>query len=121
MRMRNILITGALAALMMQPAMAQAIGGRYKVQGTNFDGSPYGGEATITLTSATTCEIVWTTGVTSSNGICMRNDNSFAAGYAMGDKIGLVIYKLMGDGSLNGLWTIAGQEGNGTEVLIPLQ
>ena len=119
--MRKILFLGVVVALMAQPALAQSIGGRYQVQGTNFDGSPYGGEATITLTSATTCEIVWTTGVTSANGICMRNDNSFAAGYEMGDKIGLVIYKLMADGSLNGLWTIAGQEGNGTEVLIPLQ
>ena len=119
--MRKILLLGAMLALAAQPALAQSIGGRYQVQGTNFDGSPYGGEAKITLTSETTCEIVWTTGSTSSTGICMRNDNSFAAGYQMGDKIGLIIYKLMDDGSLNGLWTIAGQEGNGTEVLIPLQ
>ncbi len=119
--MRRILHLAAAAAVLAQPVSAQSIGGRYQVQGTNFDGSPYGGEAEINLTSGTTCEIVWTTGSTSSNGICMRNDDSFAAGYVLGDKIGLVIYKLMPDGSLNGLWTIAGQEGNGAEVLVPVQ
>jgi len=119
--MRRVLLLAAAAALLAQPASAQSIGGRYRVQGTNFDGSPYGGEAEITLTSGTTCQIVWITESTSSSGICMRNDNSFAAGYVMEDKVGLVIYKLMPDGSLNGLWTISGQEGNGTEVLVPAQ
>ena len=49
----------------------------------------------------------------------MRNDDAFAAGYVLGDEIGLVVYKVMPDGSLHGLWTIAGKEGNGTEVLTP--
>jgi hypothetical protein len=49
----------------------------------------------------------------------MRNQDAFAAGYVMGDSIGLVIYKLMPDGSLNGIWTIAGKNGAGTEVLTP--
>ena len=63
--------------------------------------------------------IEWTTGPTTSQGICMRNDDAFAAGYVLGDEIGLVVYKVMPDGSLHGLWTIAGKEGNGTEVLTP--
>jgi len=103
------------------PAAAQAIGGRYTVEGTNFNGSTYSGEAEITLISQTTCVIKWVTGSTESTGICMRNDDAFAAGYVMGDKVGLVIYKLQGDGSLHGLWTIAGEEGNGTEILTPVQ
>ena len=37
----------------------------------------------------------------------------------MGDKVGLVIYKIMSDGTLNGLWTVADTPGNGTEVLTP--
>lgn len=56
----------------------QSIGGTYTVAGTNFDGSKYGGEATITLTSDTTCTIHWETGGSSSDGICMRNDNAFS-------------------------------------------
>ncbi|MBI2717949.1 MAG: hypothetical protein HY245_06335 [Rhizobiales bacterium] len=117
--MKFVVIAAFFAAALATPAAAQSIGGHYKVAGTNFDGAPYSGEADIALTSQTTCEIKWTTGSTESSGICMRNDDSFAAGYVIGDKIGLVIYKLMADGTLNGLWTIAGQEGNGTEVLTP--
>ena len=119
---RRVVSAAAVAMVMLaMPAAAQSIGGRYTVQGTNFNGSPYGGEAEITLTSETTCRIEWITGDTSSTGICMRNDDSFAAGYAMGGKVGLVIYKIMSDGTLNGLWTIADEGGNGTEVLVPKQ
>lgn len=104
------------------PVTAQtAIGGVYSVAGTNLNGTTYSGEAKITLTSETTCEIEWVTGDTTSIGICMRNDDSFSAAYRMGDVIGLVIYKVRPDGSMDGLWTIAGNGGAGTEVLTPLQ
>lgn len=103
------------------PAMAQtSIGGQYRVEGTNINGTTYEGEATITLTSDTTCEISWVTGPTTSAGICMRNDDSFAAAYRMGDDVGLIIYKVMGDGTMNGVWTIANNGGAGTEVLTPM-
>lgn len=119
--MKRILLASLAAVAFFTSTQAQDIEGSYKVQGTNFNGSPYGGEAEITLTSETTCNIVWTTGSNTSNGICMRNGDSFAAGYVMNEKVGLVIYKLMPDGNMNGLWTIAGEEGNGTEVLIPVE
>ena len=100
-------------------ASARDVGGNYRVNGTNFDGSPYGGTATISITSDTTCDISWVTGSTSANGFCMRNQDAFAASYQMGNSVGLIIYKIMPDGSLNGIWTIAGQDGAGTEVLTP--
>ena len=117
--MNKLIASALVCALFAMPAAAQSIGGAYDVAGTNFDGSPYGGTAEITLTSETTCVIEWTTGSTTSQGICMRNDDAFAAGYVLGDEIGLVVYKVMPDGSLRGLWTLAGKEGNGTEVLTP--
>ncbi|MBZ9993644.1 hypothetical protein [Mesorhizobium sp. BH1-1-4] len=117
--MRELLLAFGLLGLAALPAAAQSIGGTYTVAGTNFDGSAYDGEATITLTSGTTCTIHWETGGSSSDGICMRNDNAFSAGYVMGKDIGLVVYKVEDDGSLHGLWTIAGKDGNGTEVLTP--
>ena len=117
--MRKILLAFVLAAAMAEQAAAQSIGGTYTVSGTNFDGSPYEGEARITLTSKTTCVIEWQTGESTSQGICMRNDDAFSAGYLLNGDIGLVVYKVMNDGSLHGLWTIAGQEGSGTEVLTP--
>jgi hypothetical protein len=117
--MRRLLISAGMAAFGIFPAAAQSIGGNYSVEGTNFDGSGYEGAAEITLTSETTCVIKWITGDSTSQGICMRNDDAFAAAYVLGDAIGLVVYKVMEDGSLHGLWTLAGKEGNGTEVLTP--
>lgn len=102
-------------------AFAQDIGGRYTVAGTNHDGSAYEGTAEITLTSDTTCEIVWQTGDTTSQGICSRNSDAFAAAYVLEDAVGLVIYKVAADGSMDGLWTIQGEGGTGTEKLTPVR
>lgn len=122
--LRNLFTTSLFClsaiALSGTDAMAQDIGGRYAVAGTNIDGTTYGGEAVITLTSDTTCQIEWITGDTSSFGICMRYDNAFAVGYQQGDYVGLAIYLVMADGSLNGTWTVAGEQGSGTEVLVPM-
>jgi hypothetical protein len=49
----------------------------------------------------------------------MLNGTAFAAGYTLKDKVGLVIYELKDDGTLDGTWTIADEDGYGTEVLIP--
>lgn len=117
--MRKFMLSLAMLGIASMPAAAQSIGGTYTVSGTNFDGSSYGGEATITLTSETTCTIHWETGGSNSDGICMRNDNAFSAGYVMGKEIGLVVYKMDDNGSLHGLWTMAGKDGNGTETLTP--
>jgi len=95
------------------------VGGSYDVLGKNPDGSEYKGTAEIQVTSENTCRITWQTGGSSSSGICMRNGNAFAAGYQLGDKVGLVIYEMKGDGSMVGVWTIADQTGVGAEVLTP--
>lgn len=116
--MKTVTATLALA-LATLPAVAQDIGGRYIVRGTNLDGSEYSGKAVITRTSDVTCEIVWITGGTTSSGICMRDRNAFTAAYRMGNDIGLVIYLVQPDGTLEGIWTVAGVDGVGTEVLIP--
>ncbi len=112
-----------IASTIPTEAAAQGgnVGGRYQVQGKNFNGSTYSGTAEITVTSNNTCRIVWVTGSTTSRGICMRNGNSVAASYVLGGKIGLVIYEQKGDGSLEGLWTIADESGVGGERLIPIR
>ena len=119
--MKKIIALTLFACVAATPVCAQSIGGHYKVEGTNINGTTYDGEATITLTSDTTCEIQWVTGSTTSNGICMRNDDSFAAGYKIGEDVGLIIYKVAENGVMSGLWTIAGNGGNGTETLTPVQ
>jgi hypothetical protein len=117
--MKKLLTSALFGLCIAAPASAQSIGGTYTVEGTNLDGSSYSGTAEITLTSDTTCTIHWVTGGTTSDGICSRNGDAFAAAYVLGDVFGLVVYKVDGDGTLDGLWTIAGKDGNGTEVLSP--
>ncbi len=111
----------SLTALLLSAhvAAAQGLAGRYLVTGTNLDGSPYSGEAVISLSSDVTCEIVWTTGGSSSSGICMRDSNAFAAAYELNGAVGLVIYLIQPDGTLHGTWTVAGLNAVGTEVLTP--
>ncbi|WP_432347000.1 hypothetical protein WMC41_03070 [Shinella yambaruensis] len=118
--MKTILAGALLGLGLVVPAHAQTVNaGTYTVEGTNLDGSPYNGTATIVLTSETTCSIEWNTGGTTSNGICMLYDNAFAAGYVLGDAVGLIVYQVKDDGSLEGAWTISGKDGSGTETLTP--
>jgi hypothetical protein len=117
------LATWAAAALVasITIASAQELGGKYRVTGTNLDGSRYAGTAEIVITSPTTCRIVWVTGGTTSRGICMRRSNVFTAAYKLGSAVGLVIYEIKGDGVLDGIWTVADQRGSGTDVLTPIR
>jgi hypothetical protein len=115
------IVTALLLVASLTSATAAGLPGKYKVAGKNADGSPYSGTAEIVATSETTCRIAWQTGSTTSEGICMRNGDSFAAGYSLGGSVGLVVYQMKADGTLEGLWTIADQEGVGVEVLTPIQ
>ncbi|MDR3375297.1 MAG: hypothetical protein P4L98_16340 [Ancalomicrobiaceae bacterium] len=114
-----ILISAFMLASTATAFAGPQVGGEYKVKGTNFDGSAYSGTATITPASNSTCRIVWKTGGTTSTGFCMRNDDSLAAAYKLGAAVGLVIYHIEDDGTLDGVWTIADKAGAGTEVLTP--
>ena len=116
--MKTLVATVALL-LTSTIASAQTVGGNYTVSGTNLNGSRYAGDATITLSSDYTCNIVWKTGSSTSSGICMRDGNALAAGYELNGKVGLVIYMIQGDGTLDGTWTIDGVNAFGTEILTP--
>lgn len=122
--MKKFLACAVLGAALASHAQAGEVrAGTYTVDGTNLDGSAYKGTATIKLTSETTCSIAWKTGSAksaTSNGICMLYGDAFAAGYVMsGGAVGLVVYTVNDDGSLEGAWTISGQNGSGTETLTP--
>ena len=116
---KSLSAAAVLAAGLASSAFAADIGGTYNIAGTNLDGSKYGGTAEITVTTKNTCRIVWKTGSSESSGICMRNGPAFAAGYVLGNDVGLVIYQIMDDGTLDGIWTVADTEGVGTETLTP--
>lgn len=115
--MRGIAL--ALALILAGPATAQQVGGTYAVRGVNLDGSSYGGTVEITPTSDYTCDIVWTTGGATSTGICMLDEQTLAAGYELNGKVGLVIYRIHKDGTLDGTWTVAGVNAVGAEYLTP--
>jgi hypothetical protein len=96
------------------------VGGTYKVNGKNLDGSAYEGQAEIVVTTENTCRITWKNGSSVQHGICMRNGAAFSAAYAFSDgTVGLIIYELGDDGSMKGLWTIADKKGVGEENLTP--
>src|SRR3569623_746469 len=111
--MKRLVLAGLCLALAAAPALAAEVGGHYIVEGTNFDGSQYTGTADITVTSNSTCNIEWTTGGNSSSGYCMLISNAFAAAYVLGQSVGLVVYEVKSNGQLDGIWTIAGQDGAG--------
>lgn len=116
---KTIAVASVFTAGLATAAMAAGFeGGTYDVRGTNPDGSKYKGTARIEVTSNTTCRITWHVG-SESSGICMRNGIALAAGYVLGDKVGLVIYEIRDDGTLDGIWTVADEDGSGTELLIP--
>ena len=116
--MKALLFPVLIALSMAVPAAAQTVNaGKYKVEGTNLDGSKYSGTAEITLASETTCVIEWDTAGVKSSGACMLNGDAFAAAYMLEDELGLIVYKVMGNGTLEGAWTMTGKDGSGTETL----
>jgi hypothetical protein len=112
--MKLAIFAAAALAASVATRSAEELGGKYRVSGTNLDGS-------IVITSPTTCRIVWVTGGTTSRGICMRRSNVFTAAYQLGRAVGLVIYEVKPDGVLDGVWTVADQRGAGTDVLTPVR
>ena len=117
--MRRMALAAALMSLALPAAAAEFREGSYTVDGTNLDGSSYSGTAVVKLLSDTTCEIDWTTGSTTSVGLCMMMDGVVAAAYRQGENVGVTMYHINDDGTLTGAWTVAGQNGSGTEKLTP--
>jgi hypothetical protein len=118
--LRTVALTAATAFFCSGALAAEGdVGGKYNVVGKNVNGTEYQGTADIEVTTENTCRITWVTGSSTSVGICMRNGDAFAAGYVLGDKVGLIIYQMNDDGSMDGLWTVADQAGVGEEVLTP--
>jgi hypothetical protein len=116
MRLRAFVTAACLAAT---PSFALDIGGSYFLQGVNPDGTEYTGTVEIVPISDVTCAITWTTEGETATGICMRYHNAFAAAYELDDAVGLLIYEILPDKTMEGTWTIAGEDGVGVEQLIP--
>ena len=92
---------------------------KYDVAGTNPDGSKYAGTATIEVISDTSFTIHWDTGSPVLEGSGLRTSDLVAATFMLENDPGLIIYKVDDSGVLNGLWSIRGRDGTGTERLTP--
>lgn len=91
----------------------------YDASGTNPDGSKYAGKVSVKVISDLTFVIKWTIAGSTYEGFGMRLNDLLAATYTIDGEPGLVIYKVEGNG-LDGLWSIRGHDGSGTEHLTPL-
>lgn len=118
--MRRTIIAAAAVLAAACGAFAQTVGGKYTVEGRNADGSAYAGTAEIAM-GAGGCTITWTTGDTQSKGSCKLDGARFTAAYTLEGAKGRVAYAVKPDGSLDGTWTLDGQDGKGTEVLKPVK
>jgi hypothetical protein len=123
MSFKHCVAASALFMMLTSVVTAAEVGGKYTVAGTNFDGSKYSGTAEVTVSSNSTCHIIWHTGSNSSSkGVCMRVNDVLVAGYTMkGGSFGLVAYNIKDNGVLDGIWTIADEDGAGTDVLTPVK
>jgi hypothetical protein len=93
----------------------------YAAVGKNFDGSEYRGSAYIEKTADYTCHIVWRIQQATYEGFCMVYRGFMAVSFTSpDDDVGLVIYKINADGSMEGGWTYADTDGIGTERLTPI-
>lgn len=120
--MTAIMRTLAAAAVVLTAGTAHGadVAGLYAAAGTNFDGSGYEGTALIQMTGPTTCTVTWQTGGATSAGHCMVRGNVVAASYTLeSGHVGLVLYDVLDDGRLDGVWTANTAPGQGTEVLTP--
>jgi hypothetical protein len=117
--LRTIWTLVFLAIAMPAYAATLTLAPSYDAVGTNPDGSKYTGTADVTIISDTTFTIQWTIGGAVYNGFGMRMNDALSATYTIDGEPGLIIYKVDGNGTLNGLWAIRGKDGNGTERLTP--
>jgi len=90
--------------------------GHYRVVGTNPNGDRYTGSLEI-LTRGNVYEFRWNAG-RQYNGIGVRNGKTVAVAFANGTDgsgCGVIDYKIMSDGTLDGIWGNWGTDASGTE------
>jgi hypothetical protein len=116
---RTLSIFAFLAVAASANAETLTLSSHYNAVGTNADGSKYTGVAAVKILSDTTFGIEWTIGGVVYKGFGMRRNDALAATYMINGQPGLVIYKVDGN-ELDGLWSVRGQNGSGSEHLTPI-
>lgn len=108
-------------ALLVQPALAETFrfADSYQASGTNPNGSGYTARVTFKVVSDTTFIVNWKVGSTAFRGFGMRWDDMLSVSYEGNGFKGVVMYRILDNGVLDGRWTAAGTNGIGTETLSP--
>ena len=95
------------------------ISGTYTLEGTNFDGTAYTGEVSISG-SGISYNLAWSIGQSQTQtGTADFDGTQLIGRWHEGDYSGDIIYTLQPDGSFTGTWTADGYTGQGTETLTP--
>jgi hypothetical protein len=112
-----VAIIASSAALQDHPVDVPVnVSGRYKVLGTNPNGDRYTGSLEI-LTHGNVYEFRWNAG-RQYNGIGVKNGKVLAVSFANGSDgsgCGVVDYRILSDGTLDGVWGNWGTNASGTE------
>jgi len=110
--MRQLLIAAMLA--LAAPALAQ-MPGVYAVQGTNPDGSRYDGLVELAPAPNNTWRVTWRVEGNTVRGAGIVNGDVLAVAYVDGTEPGVVAWRILPDGRLDGPWSVGGMVGR--EVL----
>ncbi|MFI0849308.1 hypothetical protein [Mesorhizobium sp. IMUNJ 23232] len=94
---RGLLI--AFTAVGCGNAIAADITGHYRMEGVDTKGNSYSGSADISMSSESNCRIKFSDGF---GGICLVSGDQLAVAYDVHGKLGLSLYEIGSDGSLDG-------------------
>ena len=112
--MRRLSAALVSAILIMSPALADALEGQYRVQGSNpGGGAGYSGNVTVRKTGDT-YQIVWQIEGTRYVGTGIGGPEGLAVTYRSGNDTGVAIY-VPAQGGYDGVWTYAGARQVGQE------
>ncbi|WP_375460947.1 hypothetical protein [uncultured Enterovirga sp.] len=115
--MRSLRLLAAAACLVVTTsAFADALEGRFRVQGTDpGTGEKYSGTVAIEKTGQVTYRLVWQIGDTRYIGTGIGSPSGLAVSYKAGSETGIGIYSQEGD-KFAGFWTYAGGKTVGQET-----
>lgn len=115
MRRFVLILTGWIA--LASAAAAQDITGQYTMQGNQPGGSSYTGVTEIVATGQT-YQIDQDNGTLTGVGLLVGNQFSVAVSDGIDTYLG--VYEVMEDGTLQGIWTVEGEDRVGIETLTPV-
>ncbi len=122
-------LVGAAALFAARPASSQPksggkgasdynLAGSYEIHGATADGKQYTGTAGIVKIGGEMYKGTWTTGGTTTQGICFRDGDILSCGWSEKNDLGVMAYLVGDDNSLDGVWFEENHTKLGKEFLV---